>query len=155
MFSLIHEAGFAGWIVLLLFIAGIAAVTTVGRRWGRPGSTAAAWAVAVLAAGALGYGSGQRKVDEGLRHVMAVPTQESGPPAGAPPSDSEQIQRAQMRVAMLSRGTAEAAANYVLAGAGALILCLLGGVLVFFRRDATASSSPSTAAPPIPAPARG
>jgi hypothetical protein len=152
MFSLIHEAGFAGWIVLLLFIAGIAAVTTVGRRWGRPGSTAASWAVAVLAAGALGYGSGQRKVDEGLRLVMALPAAEAGAQAAAP-SDAERIQRAQGRVSMLSRGTAEAAANYVLAGAGALLLCLLGGVLVFFRRDAT--PSPSTAAPPIPAQARG
>jgi hypothetical protein len=146
MFGLIIESGFAGWIILLLFLAGVAAVTTVGRRWGRPGSTAAAWAVAVLAAGALGYGTGQRKVN---RAISTGSAHAATQPAA---SDTERIQRASNRVVMLSQGTSEAAANYVLAGGSALLLCLLGGVMVFFRRSP--APDPAGAAAPVPQPGR-
>jgi hypothetical protein len=120
------------WLILLLFIAGVAAVTTVGRRSGRPGSTAAAWAVAILAAGSLGYGVGQRRVNAAVNHAAHAAATTEGRPATPP--DAQQIEKAQERVALLSEGTSEAAANYLLAGISALLVSALGGLLVLFRR---------------------
>jgi hypothetical protein len=101
-------------VSLFLTVAGLAAVVTVGRKWARPGSVAAAWAVAVLASGAIGFAAGQRMVDHGINsHVDA----EGG-----------------RRVAMLSRGTREASGNLYLAGFGALALCTVGGVLSLLVR---------------------
>jgi hypothetical protein len=97
------------------------AVTTVGRRWGRPGSVAAAWAVAILAAGAIGYGTGQRAVK---RAFEALRTDAAG--------QRVDFQPAQL-VVMLSRGSSEAAGNYVLAGTGALMVMLFGGSMILFR----------------------
>src|SRR5687767_7789253 len=115
MLQMFHESGFGGWLVLLFTIAGLAAVTTVGRRWGRPGSVAAAWAAAILAAGAIGYGTGQRSTNRALGFVRP---DQNGQPAEI---------SAQRWVSLLSRGTAEAAGNYVLAGNGALLVLLTGG----------------------------
>jgi hypothetical protein len=133
MLQIFHESGFGAWIVLLLTIAGLAAVTTVGRRWGRPGSGAAAWAVAILAAGSIGYGTGQRAV---RRAFEALPTDAAG--------QRVDFQPAQM-VVMLSRGSSEAAGNYVLAGTGALMVMLVGGSMIFFRKRDSATA-PATVA---------
>jgi hypothetical protein len=127
----------------MFFIAGVAAVTTVGRRSGRPGSTAAAWAVVILAAGALGYGTGQRKVSAWVNQQSHHHAQGAAPSGEQPPPSDQ-------RLAILSEGTGEAAANYVLAGVCALLVSALGGVLVFFRRDRTAA----VAAAPTGQPAR-
>jgi hypothetical protein len=108
MWTLIHESGFGAWVSLFLTVAGLAAVVTVGRKRARPGSVAAAWAVAVLASGAIGFAAGQRMVDKGINGVPAENTH---------------------RVAMLSRGTREASANLFLSGFGALALCAVGGGL--------------------------
>jgi hypothetical protein len=113
MFDFIRDSGASGWITILFTLAGLAAVTTVGRRWGRPGSVAAAWAVAVLASGAIGHGAGQRAVDRAL---------------GSPSIDESK------RAALLSRGTAEAAATGIVAGSSALLICAVGGLLVVFRK---------------------
>jgi hypothetical protein len=112
MWTLIVESGFAAWVTLFLTVAGAAAVVTVGRKRGRPGGVAASWAVAVLAAGALGFATGQRKVDQGIR--------------GIPPESPN-------RVVMLSIGTREASANLLLAGMAGLLLCSIGGVLSLAR----------------------
>jgi hypothetical protein len=108
MWKLIVESGFGAWVTLFLTVIGAAAVVTVGRRRGRPGGVAAAWAVAVLAAGAIGFATGQRKVDQGIR--------------GIPPENAA-------RVAMLSIGTREASTNMLLSGFAALSLCTVGGLL--------------------------
>lgn len=112
MWTLMVESGFAAWVTLFLTVAGIAAVITVGRKRGRPGGVAAAWAVAVLAAGAMGFATGQRMVDRGIRGI----------PAESP-----------NRVVMLSIGTREASANLLLSGIAALALCSVGGVLSLAR----------------------
>src|SRR5207247_2360851 len=114
-----HESGFAAWTTMFLFVTGAAAVVTVGRKRGRPGSVAAAWAVAVLASGAIGFAAGQRMVDRGIDHMGANP----------------------QRVAMLSRGTREASANLFLAGFGAMGLCAVGGVLSLVTRPKEAASA--------------
>jgi hypothetical protein len=132
MLQIFQESGIGGWIVLIFTIAGLAAVTTVGRRWGRPGSVAAAWAVAILAAGSIGFGFGQRSVNRGMRGVAG----DGSGQMNAPPPER--------MVAMLSRGTAEAAGNYVLAGNGALLVLLVGGLLVFFRKK-DGSPTPASA----------
>ena len=133
MFDLIHESGFAAWVTLLLTVAGAAAITTVGRKRRRPGSVAAAWAIAVLAAGSLGFATGQRKVDQGLRGVLHQP--EVDPTAATPPPPPVDARRA---LQMMSIGTREASGNLLLAGGGALVLCLLGGVLALVWRDPAA-----------------
>jgi hypothetical protein len=132
MFDLIHESGFGAWMTLLFAVAGAAAITTVGRKRRRPGSVAAAWAVAVLASGAIGFSTGQRKVDQGLRAVFHAPAAE--PTAGGPPPPVD-TRRA---VQMMSIGTREASGNLLLAGGAALILCLIGGVLAVVTREPTA-----------------
>ena len=113
MWTLIHESGFGAWVSLFLTVTGLAAVVTVGRKWARPGAVGAAWAVAVLASGAIGFAAGQRMVDRGINEMHV----ESG-----------------HRVAMLSRGTREASANLFLSGFGALGLCAVGGVMALVVR---------------------
>lgn len=135
MFQLIHEAGIGAWFVILFIIAGLAAVTTVGRRWGRPGSIAAVWAVVILAAGANGFAAGQRMVDRGINR----PNHPAHPDRPNPPDPG-------MRIALLSRGSAEAAANLTLAANGALLVMLVGGAMVFFRKK-DAPSGPAPSAP--------
>lgn len=121
MWTIINESGFGAWVSLFLTVAGLAAVVTVGRKRARPGAVAAAWAVAVLASGAIGFAAGQRMVDKGINHSKVA---ESG-----------------HRVAMLSRGTREASANLFLSGFGALGLCAVGGALslVVRPKDGTAA----------------
>jgi hypothetical protein len=117
MMTLIHESGFGGWLTLLLFIGGLAAIFTVGRKLGRPGSVAAAFAVAVLASGSLGIGTGQRAVDRYVQNQTEIG----------------------QRVEGLSIGTREAAANLLLSGAGGLLLMAIGGSMALFamRRGAS------------------
>lgn len=107
MLELIHESGVGAWFSLLITIGGLAAVLTVGRRIGRPGSVAAAFAVAVLASGAIGVGTGQRKVD---RAVM----------------DSQDLAQ---RVEIVSIGTREASANLLFSGMCAQLVMIVGGAL--------------------------
>lgn len=141
MFNLIHEAGFAGWFVILFTIAGLAATTTVGRRWGRPGSIAAVWAVVVVAMGIAGFGAGQRMTNSAFRRMNE---------AAASAGKTITAEDASRRVTLLSRGTAEAAANVILAGHGALLILLVGGVLVLFRKkDAVAPTPAPVAAPAL------
>ncbi len=121
MIDIIHESGFGAFASLFFALAGLAAILTVGRKSGRPGSIAAAFAVAVLAAGALGVGTGQRKVDHAVREI----------PAG----DVAQ------RVEILSLGTREASANLLLSGSCAITLMIIGGGLALVaarRRPPTA-----------------
>ncbi|MBN2360574.1 MAG: hypothetical protein JXR83_14050 [Deltaproteobacteria bacterium] len=105
MIDIIRECGFAAWLSLLIFIGGLAAVFTVGRKVGRPGSVAAAFAVAVVASGALGIGAGQRMVDRAVQQQTEIAKQ----------------------VEYLRIGTREAAANLLLSGACGLLLMAVGG----------------------------
>jgi len=120
MWTIIHESGFGAWVSLFLTVAGLAAVVTVGRKRARPGGVAAAWAVAVLASGAIGFASGQRMVDKGINGISEQNTH---------------------RVAMLSRGTREASANLFLSGFGALGLCAVGGALSLVIRPKEGASA--------------
>ncbi|HEY6104864.1 MAG TPA: hypothetical protein VIV59_02705 [Anaeromyxobacteraceae bacterium] len=109
MFQLMHESGYGAWLSLILALAGLAATFTLGRRSGRAGSVAAAFAAAVLASGQLGVGSGQRKVDGA---VQATPASDLA-----------------TRVEILSVGTREASANLLFSGACALLVLTVGGAL--------------------------
>ncbi len=117
MLDIIRESGFAAWVSLLIFVAGLAALITYGRRKGRIGSTGAAWAAAVLASGALGVGTGQRMVDRYVQNLAETDL------AG--------------RVMAVSIGTREAAANMLFSGMLAMIVLLVAGVLalVSARRE--------------------
>jgi len=137
MFELIHESGFGAWTTLLFTVAGAAAITTVGLRRRRPGSVAAAWAVVVLASGALGFATGQRMVDKGLRHVMEAPApaQTAEGEAAAAPSVHHPGRDPGLALQMMSIGTREASGNLLLAGGCALVLSLLGGVLALVTKE--------------------
>jgi hypothetical protein len=130
MWNLIHESGWAAWMTLLLTVAGAAAVVTIGRRRGRPGSVGASWAVAVLASGALGFATGQRMVDRGVRGVHVRHEGRTLSPEEAakhPPIGPV------MQIQMMSVGTREASSNFLIAGLGATLLCALGGALSLAR----------------------
>ena len=153
MFGLIVESGAAGWVILAMFIAGVAAVTTVGRSSGRPGATAAAWAVAILAIGSLGYGVGQRRVNSSVnRAAHAPPTAEQGRAPLSPPP--RRWRRSRNAWPSSARGHRRPAANQVLAKIAASLVSALGGALVFFRRGKAGVVEP---APPAPTahPVRG
>jgi hypothetical protein len=109
MMDLIRESGWGAWFTILIFVAGLAAVFTVGRARKRPGSVAAAFAVAILAAGALGMATGQRSVDRAVHSL--------------PETDLAQ------KIEWMTIGTREAATNLLLAGAGAMLLVAIGGVM--------------------------
>jgi hypothetical protein len=109
MLEIMHESGFGAYLTLFLAVAGLAATVTVGRRGGRPGSVAAAFAAAVLASGQLGAGTGQRSVD---RAVSLLPEADHA-----------------ARVAILSAGTREASANLLFSGACGLAVAAVGGLL--------------------------
>ncbi len=114
MLEIMRESGFGAYLTLILALAGLAATVTVGRRNGRPGSVAAAFAAAVLASGQLGAGTGQRKVDRAV--------------SGLPETDLAS------RVAILSVGTREASANLLLSGACGLAVAAVGGALAIAAR---------------------
>jgi hypothetical protein len=109
MLDLIKDSGFGAWPVLLLTLGGIAAVLTLGRSVKRPGSVAAAFALAALAAGALAFAMGQRAVES---YVIKLPGEDL---AG--------------KIEGLAVGTREASGGLMLAGACALVLLSLGGIL--------------------------
>ena len=109
MFQIMHESGYGAFMSLILALAGLAATLTVGRRIGRAGSVAAAFAAAVLASGQLGVGTGQRKVDQA---VQATPASDLA-----------------TRVQFLSVGTREASANLLFSGACAMVVLAVGGAL--------------------------
>lgn len=127
MWHMMVESGFGSWMSLLLTVAGAAATVTVGRRRGRPGSVAACWAVAVLASGALGFGTGQRMVDRWVRgrEVPGIVTNRPLPQRSTA-DVGEQLDG-------LSIGTREASANFMIAGLGATMLSALGGALALGR----------------------
>jgi len=118
MLELMHEGGMAPWVALLVAVAGLAAVFTVGRKRGRPGSVAACFAVAVLAIGAAGQGTGQRNVDGAVRGQRPAMAQER--------HDFSKDDLA-TRLEVMSVGTREAAANQVFAGLCATLLMAVGG----------------------------
>jgi hypothetical protein len=117
MMTIIHESGWGAWASLIFTFLGIAAVLTVGRSRRRPGTIAAAFAVAVLASGALGVGSGQRRVDPFVQQL---------------PKDDLAT-----KVEILSIGTREASANLLLSGGCAMLLMMIGGALAlaYTRKD--------------------
>ena len=118
MFQLMHESGYGAWLSLVLCLAGLAATFTVGRRSGRAGSVAAAFAAAVLASGQLGVGTGQRKVDRAVQSTSAADLA--------------------TRVEILSVGTREASANLLFSGACAMLVLAVGGAVALGqarRRD--------------------
>ncbi len=110
MMDLINESGWGAWVVFFFALAGVAATLTVGRRVKRPGSIAAAFAVGVLAAGAIGFASGQRAVERYVNHK--VPAEDLA-----------------LRLEHLTVGTREATSNLALAGLCALVLMSVGGGL--------------------------
>jgi hypothetical protein len=116
MLSLIQDSGFGAWPVILFTLAGLAATLTVGRRSGRPGSVAAAFALCALAAGALAFAMGQRAVES---YVLRQPE-------GALAD----------KITALATGTREASGGLMLAGAGALLVMLVGGVLALRAKKA-------------------
>ena len=109
MIGIIHESGWGAWASLLFTLLGIIAVFTIGRMRGRPGTVAAAFAVAILASGQLGVGTGQRKVDQ---FVQSLPKDNLAD-----------------KVEALSVGTREASANLLLAGGCALLVSIIGGAM--------------------------
>ena len=113
MLELIHQAGWGAYPILLTFVAGMAAVFTLGRARRRPGAIAAAFAVAVLGMAALGTATGQRKVASAVDEL---------------PEDDPR------RLEYLNIGTMEASTCLLLGGAAAVILMATGGVLVLRQR---------------------
>ncbi len=109
MMDIIHESGWGAWASLLITLLGLVATFTIGRMRGRPGTVAAAFAVAILASGQLGVGTGQRKVDQ---YVQSLPKEGLAE-----------------KVEALSVGTREASANLLLSGGCAMILSIVGGVM--------------------------
>lgn len=108
--ELFTEAGIFAWVGLVVFVGGIGAILAAPRRALARGAGAA---TLVLAVGLLGAGLGQRLVD---RAVTAEPDLDK-------------------KVAMLSLGTREAAANELLGGAFAVFLLGIGAGVGFVRRD--------------------
>jgi hypothetical protein len=116
MMGIIHESGWAAWLSLVLTLLGLVATFTIGRKRGRPGTVAAAFAVAILASGQLGVGTGQRKVDQ---YVQNLPKENLAD-----------------KVEALSVGTREASANLLLSGVCSFWVSVIGGVaaLVALRK---------------------
>lgn len=108
MLELIHESGWGAWPTLLAFVVGLGATITLGRRLGRPGSVAAAWAAAVMALAMLGVSTGQRAVDNYVQ-TRATTIEE--------------------KVEAVSVGTREASTNLLFGGACGTLLMIVGGVL--------------------------
>lgn len=107
MWTIIHESGGAAWTTMVFAIIGVVAALTLGRKQGRPGSVAAAFAVMVLASGSLGVGTGQRLVDKAVQ------------------AEQDPVQKLEL----LSIGTREAAANMLFSGMCATLLMAVGGAL--------------------------
>jgi hypothetical protein len=116
MLSLIKDSGFGAWPVLIFTLAGLAATLTVGRKSGRPGSVAAAFALCALAAGAVAFAAGQHAVETYVLHQ----------PDGALAD----------KVTALATGTREASGGLMLAGLGALVVMAVGGVLALRQKKA-------------------
>ena len=110
MIDIVHESGWGAWASLLITLLGLVATFTIGRMRGRPGTVAAAFAVAILASGQLGVGTGQRKVDWYVQTQVA----------------KDDVAH---KVEALSVGTREASANLLLSGGCALLLSMIGGVM--------------------------
>jgi len=114
MFEFFSHCGFVGYLALALILAGLAVTATVGRKIKRPGSVAAAFAVAVLACGALGFGLGQHRVDSVVSTI-----------------ERKDVEK---RVMLLSIGTREASGHLILGGVGALVVSVVGGGLALAVR---------------------
>lgn len=121
MMEIIHESGFGAWASLLITLIGLVATFTIGRSRGRPGVVAAAFAVAVLASGQLGVGTGQRKVDHYVQTQVA----------------KEDLAK---KVEVLSVGTREASANLLLSGGCAMVLSMIGGAMALIALRKTRAS---------------
>jgi len=115
MIEFIQMTGWVGIANLSCLVAGLIITLTVGRKQDRAWSYAAAFAVAVLAFGAIGFGLGQIMVD----HVVNT----------RPPEI--EVQKAIM---LLSLGTREASGNLLMGGTGAVLLSLAGAVATLLSK---------------------
>ena len=114
MLEFLRECGVFGYLSVALIAVALAVVATKGRKTGRPCSMAAGFAVAILASGALGFAGGVNAL--GIA-VMATP-------------ETDLVKR----TASLAIGHREAVYNFVVAGGGALLVQLVGGLLAFGKK---------------------
>jgi len=102
--SFISDCGVFGYVYPLVALIGIVVTVTVGRKRSNPAGVATAFAVALLAFGAIGYGVGMRQTESA---VLAA--------------------QQEARVRMVTIGSREASGNLLLAGASGLLLIAVGG----------------------------
>jgi hypothetical protein len=105
--DLLREAGIFGPLSVLLFLSGLTVTLTLGRARGAVVATATPFILAILAAGQLGHGLGQRLVRDAI----------------------EKVPELAQKVSFLNIGTGEAAANLVVSGAAAFLLCVVAGLV--------------------------
>lgn len=96
--QLVFEAGVFGTVIVVVFVAALAARVT-GRA-----TSSTPWVLALLSLGAVGQGHAQREVRDAILRVGA---------------DIDEV-------ALIAVGTAEASANLLLAGAAGLLVLLVG-----------------------------
>lgn len=116
--ELLREAGIFGPVAVLLFIAGLGTTLTRGRARGATMATAAPFILGILALGQLGQGLGQRMVRDA----------------------TEKVPDLVQKVAFLNIGSGEAAANLVVSGGAALLLCAIAGALALSDRNPSETS---------------
>jgi hypothetical protein len=100
--QLVLEAGVAGVVVVVLFVAGVVVAGRSAQRGRDPFRAVSPVVVAVLAVGQLGQGWGQRLVRSAVQQAPDAPVGH--------------------RLLWLNEGAGEAAANLVLSGSAALLL---------------------------------
>jgi hypothetical protein len=105
--ELLREAGIFGPLSVLLFVGGLVVTVTRGRASHATMATAAPFILAILALGQVGQGLGQRLVRDAVEKVPDLA----------------------QKVSFINIGTGEAAANLVVSGACALLLCAIAGVV--------------------------
>jgi hypothetical protein len=100
--QLVLEAGVAGVVVVVLFVAGVVVAGRSAQRGRDPFRAASPLLFGILAAGQLGQGWGQRLVRGALEQLPDAAVAD--------------------RLLLLNEGAGEAAANLVLSGSAALLL---------------------------------
>ena len=115
MTQYIQHCGFVGYITLALVAAGIITTIVMSLKGKRAWLHAAAFAVAVLACGATGFGLGQIMVSKAVQSQLT-----KNEPKKA--------------IAMVAIGTQEASGNVMVGGLGALLVSMVGGGTALLRR---------------------
>ena len=115
MMTYIQHGGFVAYITLALIAAGIVTSIVMGLRGRRAWLHAAAFAVAILACGAVGFGLGQIMVNKAVQARLT-----KNQPAKA--------------TELMALGTQEASANLVVGGLGALLVTMTGAGTALLRR---------------------